>query len=225
MLSFLREPTLGDLPADAAAQKTKESGSAQNQEQEYLTVASHGRAVRKSTTLLAVLFIIGLSCLWFMIKKSTPQRASAVETGTEETQIETAIARLTGIKSEMFSSMDEIVNKFYEFSNVLQVQVGELVKNPFQLEIFLSNLKSKPPVAEKPIEIDPEMIWKQQIRQKANQMQLDSIMQSNKGKCCMINNKILYAGESIGDFKVHQIEDSFVKLESEGVEVVLNLSK
>ena len=223
MLSFLREPNLGDLPADAAARNAQDNGNAQTQEQEYLTVASHGKSVRKSTTLLAVLFIIGLLCLWFMIKKSTPKEASAAEVGTEETQIETAIAHLTGIKSEMFSSMDEIVSKFYEFSDVLQVQVSELAKNPFQLELFLSKVKS--PIAEKPIEIDPEMIWQQQIRQKAKDMQLDSIMQSDKGKCCMINNKILYVGDSIDDFKVHQIEDSLVKLESGGVEVVLALSK
>ena len=223
MLSFLKEPNLGDLPADAAAREAQKNGNAQTQEQEYLTVASHGKAVRKSTTVLAVLFIIGLLCLWFMIKKSAPKAASAAEVGTEEIQIETAIARLTGIKSEMFTSMDEIVSKFYEFSDVLQIQVNELVKNPFQLEMFLSSLKSKTVAVEKPIEIDTEAIWRQQIRQRANDMQLDSIMQSDNGKCCMINNKILYVGDSIEDFKVQQIDDSLVKLESEGVEVVLTL--
>ncbi len=225
MLSFLREPSLGDLPAEAAAHNAKQNSGAQAPEQEYFTVASHGKAVRKSTTILAVLFIIGLLCLWFMIKKSAPKAALAADVSTEDTQIETAIARLTGIKSEMFNSMDEIVSKFYEFSDVLQVQVSELVKNPFQLELFLSNLNSKPSVDEKPVEIDTETIWRQQIRQKAKDLQLDSIMQSDKGKCCMINNKILYVGNSIKDFKVDQINDSLVKLESGGVEVVLTLSK
>ena len=108
MLSFLRDTNFGNLPADETTHDAKQNSDAQPAEQEYFTVASHGRAVRKSTTLLAVLFIIGLLCLWFMIKKSSPKAAEAAGENTEETQIETAIARLTGIKSEMFSSMDEI---------------------------------------------------------------------------------------------------------------------
>jgi preprotein translocase subunit SecG len=225
MLSFLRDPNTGDLPADKAVGNAQKIPNAKTREQEYFTVASHGRAVRKSTTILAVLFIIGVICLWFMIKKSAPQTASANEAVPEETQIETAIARLTGIRSEMFTSMDEIVSKFYEFSDVLQVKVEELSKNPFQFEMFLSNLKDKAPTEEEPVGIDPELIWQQQIRQKSKQMKLDSIMQSDMGKCCMINNKILYAGNSIDGFKVLEIDDTQVKLGSGGVEIVLTLSK
>ena len=220
MLSFLREPNLGELPADAAAQNAQENGTGQKQEQEYFTVASHGKAVRKTTTLLAVLFIIGLICLWFMIKKSSPQGASAAENSSKEMQIETAIARLTGIKSEMFTSMDEIISKFYEFSDVYQIEVNNLLKNPFQLQMFQADIK--PDEKSGP---DPEMIWKQQARQKAKELHLDSIMQSDKGKCCMINNKILYVGDSTGMFKVSEIEDSLVKLEAGGMEVVLKLSE
>jgi preprotein translocase subunit SecG len=221
MLSFLRDQNLGELPADTASQNAQEHGTGQKQEQEYFTVASHGKAVRKTTTLLAVLFIIGLIFLWFMIKKSAPQAASAAENSSTEKQIETAIARLTGIKSEMFTSMDEIISKFYEFSDVVQVQVSELLKNPFQLQMFQADKKP----TEKSGLIDPEMIWKQQIQQKAKDLHLDSIMQSDKGRCCMINNKILYVGDSMGVFKVSQIEDSLVKLEAEGMEVVLTLSE
>jgi preprotein translocase subunit SecG len=223
MLSFLRDSNLGNLPADAAARDAKQNSDTQSKEQEYFTVATHGRAVRKSTTLLAVLFIIGLLCLWFMIKKSAPKAALAADVSTEETQIETAIARLTGIKSEMFSSMDEIVSKFYEFSDVLQVKVSELVKNPFQLEMFLTNLKAESN-AEDSLEIDVEMILQEQITRKAMDMKLVSIMQSNQGVCCMINNKILYEGDLIEDFKVKQIGYNHVKLELESVEVTLKLS-
>lgn len=221
MLSFLREQNLGELPADAAAQNTQENGTGQKQEQEYFTVASHGKAVRKTTTLLAILFIIGLICLWFMIKKSTPQAASAAENSSTEMKIETAIARLTGIKSEMFTSMDEIISKFYEFSDVVQIQVNDLLKNPFQLQTFQADKKP----TEKSGLVDSEMIWKQQVLQKAKELHLDSIMQSDKGKCCMINNKILYVDDSMGVFKVSQIEDSLVKLEAEGMEVILKLSE
>jgi hypothetical protein len=50
-------------------------------------------------------------------------------------------------------------------------------------------------------------------------------MQSNQGNCCMIDDRILYEGDSIEGFKVLQIGDSFVKLESDGVQITLKLSE
>ena len=247
MLSFLREQGNGELPAEKPdAAGTESTEGAENpqenpQEQEYLTVAASGKRARKSTTLLAILFIIGLVCLGYMIKKSTPQAASAASDETEEMQVEAAIARLTGVKSEMFSSMDEIVRKFYEFSDVLQVKVGELVKNPFKVEMILANTE-EPRVEITVPEIDVGLAQKKQIRQKAKEMKLESIMQSesdsDRGTCCMIADKILYEGDYIRDFKVRQIGDGFVKLvwdpsrsngpsenDSDTVEIMLMLSE
>ncbi len=227
MLSFLRDQS-EDLPAEkkmkTTAEKAPGDGAEKSQESEYLTVASHGKQVRKSTTLLAVLFIIGLLCLWFMIKKSTPKSASAAAGKTEDTLIETAIARLTGVKSAMFNRMDEIVGKFYEFSDVPQVKVNELAKNPFELETFSTNLEKKPGAEGKGNEIDANKLW-QQMRRRSQGMQLWSIVQSDQGNRCMIDDKILFEGDSIKGFKVHQIGDIFVKLESNGVEIVLKLSE
>ncbi|OHB62741.1 MAG: hypothetical protein A2168_07995 [Planctomycetes bacterium RBG_13_50_24] len=240
MLSFLREQGNSGLPAqkpDNAVESAPGDGAEKPQEQEYLTVAAPGKRTRKSTILLAVLFIIGLLCLGYMIKKSAPKAASAASDVTEETQLEVAVARLTGVKSEMFSSMDEIVRKFYEFSDVLQIKVGELVKNPFKLELFSANVKEEPRIEIKVPEIDTEMVQQQQIRQKAKEMRLLSIMQSDRGNCCMVGDKILYEGDYIRDFIVRQIGNNFVKLEwnpnrnngslgiqSESVEIMLNLS-
>jgi hypothetical protein len=226
MLPFLRDQNSGDSPTQkpAATDGRTADGTERPQEhEEYLTVATQKKQVRKSTTVLAVLFVVGLLCLWFMIKKSTPQTASAEDANTEETQIEIAIARFTGVRSEMHNRMDEIVNRFYEFSNVPQVHVDELVKNPFKLEMFLANAWPGPDADEEALEIDAEMLWQRQIGQKAKDMQLSSIMQSNQGICCMINDKILYEGDPIGSFKVHQIGASFVKLKCEDIEIVLKM--
>jgi len=226
MLSFLREQNLGGSSAQkqAAAEGRTPDGAERPQEhEEYLTVATQKKQVRKSTTVLAVLFVVGLLCLWFMIKKSTPQTVSAADANSEETQIEIAIARFTGVRSEMYNRMDEIVNRFYEFSNVPQVHVDELVKNPFKLEMFLDNVWPGPDAEKEALGIDAEMLWQQQIGQKAKDMQLSSIMQSDQGTCCMINDKILYEGDPIGGFKVHQIGASFVKLKCEDIEIVLKM--
>jgi hypothetical protein len=51
------------------------------------------------------------------------------------------------------------------------------------------------------------------MRQQTKNMQLMSLMQSEQGNCCMIDDKILYEGDLIKGFKVSQIGDGFVKLE------------
>ncbi|MHC4423942.1 MAG: hypothetical protein ACYSWR_04665 [Planctomycetota bacterium] len=127
MLSFIREQELEDsLPQKppASAGGTAADGTKEAQEQEYLTVAAHKKNARKSTMLLAALFAAGLLCLFFMIRKSTPQTTMAAAANTEQTQIEAAIARLTGVRSEMFDRMDGIVRKFYEFSDVQQINAS-----------------------------------------------------------------------------------------------------
>jgi preprotein translocase subunit SecG len=240
MLSFLRDQSNMELPAqkpDAANEARPGDGAEKSQEQEFLTVEASKKRSRKSTILLAVLFIIGLLCLGYMIKKSSPQAASAAPDTTEETKLEAAISRITGVKSEMFNGMDEIVNRFHEFSDVLQVKVGELVKNPFELETF-SAPAEEPRVEVKVPEIDVEMAQRQRIRQQAKDLKLLSIMQSDRGKCCMIGDKILYEGDYVKEFKVRQIGNNLVKLEwspdksnessdtqSEPVVIMLNLSE
>jgi hypothetical protein len=189
------------------------------QKQQYLSVEAHGKNVRKTTMLLAVLFVIGLLCLWFMIKKSSPQTATAASADAEKTQIEMAIARLTGAGSEMFNRMDQIVKKFYEFSDVQQVRVYELAKNPFEHQIFLANVDENSDTKE--VDIDTESMLRQQTRN----MQLLTICQTGEGNCCMIDDDILYEGDTIRGFKVCRITDTFVRLESEGVEIVLKLSQ
>ncbi len=217
MLNYLRNPN-EELPAE------QETNEAPQEEKDCLTVATKGKDVRRSTTILGVLFIIGLVCLGIMIKKSAPQSAAAnTQTNTEELQLEVAIAKLTGIKSEMFNRMDEIVNKFYEFSDVFQVQVGELVKNPFQLESFIQTMNENSN-DERP-SINVEMMVREQIKIKARDLKLYSTMESEKGVCCMINNKILYEGDSIDDFTVKKINNDNVILEMESIETTLKMSK
>ncbi|MHC4423943.1 MAG: hypothetical protein ACYSWR_04670 [Planctomycetota bacterium] len=69
------------------------------------------------------------------------------------------------------------------------------------------------------------MMRQQQLRQQAKNMKLLSIMQSDEGNCCMIDDSILYEGDSIKGFRLKQISDSFVKLDSKGVEIILKLSE
>jgi preprotein translocase subunit SecG len=215
MLSFLREQSFGNSDEQKSTENISDNdaGALTNLKgQEYLTVSAQNKNLQRSTILLTTFFIIGFLCLWLMIKKSSPQTASAAPDENEETQIELAIARLTGVKSEMFDSMDEIVKKFYEFSNVFQVQVSELIKNPFELELFLTNLRKKSDADNANLEFNDEILRLQQLKKQASDMQLLSIIQLNNSICCMIEDKILREGDSIKGFKVTQIGNNFVKL-------------
>jgi hypothetical protein len=237
MLSFLRDQNSAGTPGQeppTPAGKPPVNGAEPAPEQEFLTVAAHGKRARKSTALLAVLFVAGLVCLGFMIKKTAPEAALAKISQTEEAKVESALARLTGIKSEVFGKMDEIVKKFYDFSGVMQVQVNELAKNPFTLELFPADAKQEPLVVETE-ETDLGAIWRQQMRQKTKDMKLLSVMYSDQSKSCMIGSKILREGDSIQDFTVREIGDNFVKLQwsgepgagapPDGMEIVLRLSE
>lgn len=213
MLSFIREQSFGDLPAEkkAAAGQTPAEGRQSASEKEFLTVATHSQRVRRSTALLTVLLVAGLLCIWFMVKKTSPQAARAAD--ANETDIASAITRITGVRSELFDRMDEIVSKFYEFSQVLQVGVNELVKNPFELELFLAGLKAKAEAAEQVLQIDPDVLMRQLMEKQAGDLMLQGIMQSDRGNCCMIDGKTIYVNDSIADFTVVEIGANSVKLQ------------
>jgi preprotein translocase subunit SecG len=233
MLSFMREQgsegsSVQEHLGDTGSAPAEASGG--TQEQEFLSVTAKEKNVRKTTYLLGVLFGIGLVCLILMIKKSAPGAAKANTTGNPESRIETAIARLTGIKSEMFTRMDELLKKFYEFSNVQQVKLDELTKNPFRYDTVWGGLEGIADVEEEMSPADAYLLRQQRLRLQAKDLQLLSIMQSQQGNCCMIDDKILYEGDSIKGFKVRQISNSFVRLEwdadpPENVEIILKLSK
>jgi len=228
----MREQRLEDSSGQQSqpqGEKSAPGNTQQKQGQEYLSVATRKKNVRKTTYLLAVLFAAGLLCLLLMIKKSTPQKAAADTADSAQTQIEVAIARLTGIKSEIFKKVDGIVSKFYEFSNIQQVKVNELAKNPFERDIFLGKLVENSD-NEKDQEISPEFIKQQKIRQQAEDLQLLSVIQSEQGNCCMIDDKILYEGDSINGFKVTRISNNSVSLkweqeQSNDIKIILRLSQ
>jgi len=216
MLSFMREQGLGKKGVD----KEQGVGEDAREQQEYLTVSSRGKNARKTTYLLAVLFAIGFLSLWVMIQKSTPSAASA--SNNEESQIESAITRLTGVSSDMFDRMDEIVNKFYEFSDVLQVDVEELAKNPFRYDICLGDLKDS---QGKNDGSELEKIRQLHLKKQSQELQLVSIIQSPTGNCCMINDKILYEGDTIKQFTIRKVNNNQVRLESDGLEIILKLAE
>jgi len=212
MLSFMRESDPQNASDRPAPGPGPQNPSPEGPEaQEYLTVAANSKSLRRSTRLVAVLVGIGLVCLFLMIRRSQPQAASATEGKNDQTKIEAAISRLTGVRSEMAGRMDEIVQKFYEFSDVVQVKVNELSKNPFEVEGFARDLG--PAVLVEDPQAQAELIRRQRMEQQARTLKLLTIMRSaEQGNCCMINDRILRQGDTLEGFRIAQIGSNSVDL-------------
>lgn len=216
MLSFQRDQQAGvsepgnvgdnDRPKTSSADGSKSSGTAQ----EYFTVSGKKNQLRHSTYLLVFLFAVGVLCLWLMIKKSSPATAAAAETASrqaEQVQIETAIARITGVKTQMFNSLERIVKKFYEFANFEQIDVDELTKNPFKVDRGLNGANAA-----------------NQSALAQSELELLTIMATDRGRCCMINDTLLHEGDSIRGLVVTQISDNAVTLQNGAMQISLKLS-
>ncbi len=224
MLSFQKEPEQltskpdgvvspdnSNLPGEP---QDKPSGETSDNSQEYLTVADRKGQLRQSTYLLAALFVIGVFCLFFMIKKSSPSAASAKNPSAEKSQqskIEAAIAKITGVHSQVFDSLEKIVKKFYEFADFEQINVGELSKNPFRQEDMIPNIRT-----------DKER-FEPVITQ--GELELLTIMSDEKGICCMINDKLLRKGDMINGLTVEEITENSVSLTTDETRIVLRISE
>jgi len=228
MLSFQRE-------ADPASRSKTPAPQAGPADQEYVSVTSKGDSVRRSTIVVVILFAAGLLGLWFMIRKTTPQTASAETDAGEQTRIETAISQLTGLKSEMLGRMDTVLNRLYEFSDVQQIEVGQLAKNPFEMEIF--GVQATEPMAVGDGPTDLLAMHRQRAARRAADLQLQSIIHGsadNAADFCMINTEVLKVGARIDEFVIRGITRTQVVLawapedadiQHEEIQVVLKLAE
>lgn len=208
MLSFMKDQQGAENPA------LEEGGQVPDgaQDQEYYTVSGQGKRVRNSTFICMTLFAIGVLGLWFMTHKSKARSAGATEL-SEEVQIEVAISRLTGVSTRMVDRMDKIVKKFYEFSDVPQVEVNDLRKNPFHMETYAAVAEAAPSrAAEEQALADAQKVLRQQMLVEWNALALVSIMHSPQGSRCVIDDSLLKEGDWAGHFKLTQILENRVAL-------------
>jgi len=212
MLPFMKDQDSPQEPT--GAENTTGGIGSLDGEERFLTTAQHGRHLRHSTIMLAVVFTAGALCVWFMIKKVTPAPTVAAEV-QEEAKIENAIAQLTGIKTEMDNRMGDIVAKFSELADVEQIDVTDLKKNPFEHELSVGGLTDGFDSARE--------LLRREVEEKAQGLQLWGIMASDGEACCMINNKFLHKGDKIAGFTVAEIDKRFVKVELDGIGVILRM--
>lgn len=219
MLSFQKE----ESTVPAANPQTDDQNLQQEgltDEQDYLTVASHGKKLQQSTMILALLFLVGGAGVWFMIKKTVPASADAAPS-QDQAQIDAALAQLKTMKTEMNDEMDSVVGRFHDFGKVDQIGVDELKRNPFQREIsgVQEDIKAENDAQDELRKLQAA------ARKQASQLELWSITATAKGDCCMINNKLLYAGDVIDGMTIKQVNKKSVLLDYNGIPVELKMSE
>jgi len=211
MLSYLKNSNTLPASADMPDQE-----SADGSTQEYLTVSGQKQKIRQSTMILAVLFAIAALGVWFMVKKATPATVSAAPS-QDQVQLETALAQLSTMQNEVDTQMSSVSGRFYQFHNVDQVAVDELKKNPFKREMDYNPGSGSSNQSQK----------LEQLRQEAEVIsmgfELWSITATPKGMCCMIDDKVLYQGDTYRDMTVQSIAEKTVTLEYKGIPVELKM--
>lgn len=218
-MSFMRQDSESDVTSAKSSEGKDVSDGVGESQEDYLLPSNNVKNVKRNTIVLGVFFAVGVLSLLFMIKRANPSTANAA-VSDDVLQIENAVASLSGIQSEMGGKFSEVVSKISSLSDIEQVGVDQLQKNPFchnsvigidMIELDMGNKTQRSS--------------DQWITNRADSLRLWTIMYSDKGRSCMINNEILYEGDLISGFRVKRIGDDFVELSSNGASVLLRMSK
>lgn len=211
MLSYLKDT---HQPADRDGEAVETSTEAG--EQEYLTTAHRGKTARQGTLIFVVLFVVGAVVVWWMIRKVTPgQAVAATDDGA---RIEEVLAQLSSFRTEVSGQMDTMVSRFYQASELGQIGANELKKNPFRLEAAVAETISPADLTQA-----RRMILQDEVERQSGKLQLWSVTERPQNACCMINEKVLYVGDTIEDFRVLEIRNRRVLLERDGIQVELKM--
>ncbi len=177
------------------------------EQNEVIGLTVQAKNVRQTSLILAGTIVIAFAVIWFIHKKAAPAQVAAAAADSQMV-VETAIAKLTGIKTENVGQVDQLVKKFYEFVDFEQVAAQQLRKNPFNLSQALPDAAGGSSASKGNVAGD--------VQNEAKKIQIQSIMQSKYGNCCMINDTLLYKGDKINNFEIVEIGDNFIQLRAGG---------
>jgi len=218
-MSFMRQDSGQDVTSAKDAAGKEVSDQVGDSCEDYLQPSDNAKIVKRNTMVLGVLFAAGILSLVFMIKRVNLSSANAA-ISNDALQIESAVANLSGIQAEMGGKLSEVVSKISNLSEIEQVAVNQLQKNPFRHSSVIDFDMVDLDMGDK-----SQNSSGQRITNRADSLRLWTIMYSDKGRSCMINNELLYEGDSISGFRVSRIGDDFVELSSNGSRILLRMSK
>ena len=150
-----------------------------------------------------------------MIRKAAPSQAAAAQKPDEVAEIESAVAQLNGMQNEVNTQMKSVTTRLNHLSQVGQVGVEDLRKNPFIIDVTAE--------ATGTTNLAQQQMLENQMRQRAAALELWTISESPRGISCMINDKVLYTGDTIDGFVVKEIRTNSVLVEQNGIQAELKI--
>jgi preprotein translocase subunit SecG len=214
MLSFQKETHTPSAAVETGTSAAQPESPAQRGD-DYLTVAGHGQKLKQSTLILMAVFVVGGLGIWMMIRRAVPAVAAAAPQTNEVAEIGTAIAQLNGMQSEVNNQMKSVTARLNHLSEVGQIAVEDLRKNPFTREMS-SGLTNAGDATQK-------QFFEEQARRNAAGLQLWTITASPRGVSCMINEKLLRKGDVVEGFTIREIRAASVLVEQNGIVVELKM--
>lgn len=211
MLSFLRDGS----QTPAAARMENEGVSPSPAASDFLLPAVRNQTVKQGTILLTILFLTGGVAVWWMVKKSGLSEAQG-STAAEASQIDEVLAQLSSFQKDMNSRMNSVAGRFSQVSELGQITVSDLKKNPFRQELSSSGPD---------LSFSQALMRKEEMQRKAAGLKLWSITARADRPCCMIGDKVLYVGDTVSGFVVKAIHSDRVILGWEDLTVELKIEE
>jgi len=170
------------------------------------------KPLSKATLILFAIFGAAGLGSYFLLVKSGPE-AGAAETDPKASQVieqyMTDKSQNMGTMKKMLRDTDAVVKQFLTYPSVTQVPLEDLRTNPFRM-----SGTPEPGSASTAKEAEREKKRKEDERQavlrSVQNLQLQSVMSSDKNKSCMINNVLYTEGQQVDQFTVEKISPNAV---------------
>ncbi|KPK77216.1 MAG: hypothetical protein AMJ79_04015 [Phycisphaerae bacterium SM23_30] len=209
------EQPMSENPNWAEATES-ELAAAEATEEEY--AGPKRNFLNRGTLIIMASCLAGVAAIYLLGLRQQPQEASADEK-TAEAQVDAALAKLMDHKEqtkaqELFKDADEMVQVFYDYPTKQQVALKELQRDPFS-RMLAEDTKAK----DEEDALKRQEKLRQELRKKAEDLVLQSVLRRAGGSQCMINGRVYREGdEAAGAFVVKAIKDGSVVLTADGME-------
>ncbi|HSI34629.1 MAG TPA: hypothetical protein VK986_13655 [Tepidisphaeraceae bacterium] len=180
-------------------------------ETEYV-VAEEKKPISAATLVLFAIFGAAGLASYFLLVKEGPSASAAATADPKAGQV---IEQFMTDKSQNFAHMqkmlrdtDLVVKQFLTYPSVTQVPLTDLRANPFQLAA--ADEAAKPTGKEAEREKKRKEEERQAVLRGVQNLQLQSVIASDRSKSCMINNVLYTEGQQVDAFTVEKIAPNAV---------------
>jgi hypothetical protein len=167
----------------------------------------------RSALLLFGLLVIGGAALWLMYAKGGAKAAEAASAERTATAAQTITTFLSDgeanrkLMEQTLRNTEKVVQQFLNYPSMTQVPLSDLRANPF----WHSAPKAASTAAkDEEAERKRQEAERVEILKAVRQLQLQSVMHSDRMRACMIGNTLYQEGQEVSGFTIEKINPNAV---------------